>query len=122
MNKEIEYIINITTSATLDATGQWTYTGGLPNGADECCIRQVTYNSSNAAHPVYNVRSDLTNGIIASVASIIGFISNPDTRIQLRTFSANQLMFQVQTATGASTTGASGDFIAINMDFIKYRR
>ena len=121
MNKEIDSIVNITTAAILDTTGQWTYSGGIPI-ADEVVIRQVTYSSTNAFAPVYMIRSDLSNNNIASVCAMKGFTSNPNTRIQLRSPPGNYINFQILLTTGASTTGASLDFVSINLDFIKYRK
>lgn len=119
MNKEIEYVTNVTTSASLDATGQWTL-GQLPF-ADEVVIRQITYSSSNAIKPIFSIWSNLgNNGILASVCACPGFTSNPGTRIQLRNPPQAQTTFQMMLGT-AIATSSSGDFVAINMDFIKYR-
>ena len=122
MNREIEYITNITASAVLDTSGIWTWNMGACPPADECVVRQVTYSSSNAFHPVYQVYSTLTNSAIASVCAIPGFTSCPGTRLQLRTQPQATLTFQILLTTGASTTGALADFVSINLDFIKYRR
>ena len=121
MNKEIDSIVNITTAAILDATGQWTYGGSVPI-ADEVVIRQITYSSTNALATIFSIRSDLSNNVIASVCAIKGFTSNPNTRIQLRTPPGNYINFQLLLPTGASTVLAATDYISINMDFIKYRR
>jgi hypothetical protein len=122
MNREIEYITNVTASAILDTTAQWSYSGQLP-AADEMVIRQITYNSSNAFHPIWNVWTNLgsTSQIVGSVCANIGFVSCPGTRIYLRT-QPSQCEFQLRSVLGLVTTGANLDFVAINFDLIKYRK
>jgi hypothetical protein len=126
MNKEIESIVNVTTVAVLDATGQWTYNSGAIADADEVVIRQITGNSTLAFKTIYLIKSSLNNynGFIGCVGNIPGFVSNPGTRIQLRTPVGNSINFQVFIPTDppAPTTGAATAMVAINMDFIKYRK
>lgn len=120
MNREINYIVNVSTSATLTTTGQWTYLGGLP-AADEVVIRAITYNSSSALHQVFTIQSNLNGSCsIGSVCAIPGFVTNPQTRIQLHAAPPNPLTFQMLFE-GRQVIGQIGDFISIQMDFIKYK-
>ncbi|MDR3571312.1 MAG: hypothetical protein P4L81_03890 [Candidatus Pacebacteria bacterium] len=121
MNKEIEYIQSITSVALLTASGQWSYLSTPPE-ADEMCIRQVTYTSADAGTNLYVVNSNV--GYMGVVSTTRGFTSNPGTRIQLH-HSTGQLQFQLQVPTAGGlvpATPTAGDMIAINIDFIKYRR
>jgi hypothetical protein len=122
MNREIEYITNVTASTVLDETGVWRYNGHLPD-ADEIVIRQITYNSTNAFNPIWNIWANLgsTTQIVGTVCASIGFTSCPGTRIHLRT-PPSQCEFQLRSTMGLTTTGANLDFVAINFDLIKYRK
>ena len=124
MNGEIEMIINATAFALLDATGAWTLTG-VPQ-SDECCIRQITYSSSNASKGIYLIESNMTGSLqyVGSASNIAGFTSNPNTRIHLRHAPPQQITFQLRHPAPFPqvATDATGDWVAINMDFIKYRK
>ena len=123
MNREIEYIQNVTAYCTLDATGAWTHSGGLPSTPDECVIRQITYSSADAAKGVYLIQTSLSNIIVGAVSNIPGFTSCPQTRIQLHS-PVQPIRFQLLVPLNppVPATDCTGDFIAISMDFIKYRR
>lgn len=123
MNKEIESIVNVTVYRILDATGGWTHSGGLPDFADEVVIRQISYDSSTDKG-IYIIQSSLNNGFIGVANSIAGFASSPNTRIQLRTPIPNYISFQLLApfSPPQPITNCVDDMIAINMDFIKYRK
>ena len=123
LNREIESIVNVTAYALLDGTGAWTQNVSLP--ADECVVRQISY-ATGAAKGLYLIFSNIKNDFIGSITTnATGSVSNPGTRIQLRNPLPNALTFQLMhpITIGSLTpaTDTSGDFISINMDFIKYR-
>ena len=123
MNREIEYISSITTTAILDATGSWTMTGA-PQQPNECVVRQITYAGvSVAPFNMYVIQSEIHNGIIGTVCASDSFTSSPQTRIRLYNPLPGTIRFQLLrlTSNGLIPVATATDMISINLDFIKYR-
>ena len=125
MSRDIEYIQNVIAYATIDDTGKFSIQGGFPTNPDEVVIRQITYDSDDAQKVLYLIHSNLSNGIIACVGNINGFVSNPGTRIQTRNPVSNVLTFELFLANKPLipiADGAELDQICISMDFIKWKK
>lgn len=119
---QIDYITNVTASAIIDSTGQFSISGGFPTLVDEIVVRQVNYCGLNATKFNFLVQSNLKNHTIAAVSNISGFMSNPGTRMIFRNPIPPTITFQLTAAFApfAPITSATGDQIVIIMDFIKY--
>jgi len=123
MSRDIEYMANVTAFAELTQDGKFSIQGGFPTNPDEVMIRQITYESDDAAKLLYLVHSNIGNQYIGCIANTSGFVTNPHTRIQTRNPLPNVLTFKLflvsTPAMDASPT--PGDVITIHMDFIKYK-
>jgi hypothetical protein len=121
--REIANIENVTTSATLTATGSWTLSGGFSTTCDEIVIRQITYSSQSASanYAISQILSNISSQVIGSVVNALQAHPCPGTRIKLRAPLPPQLQFQM-IRSGAPTSLCNGDFISIDMDFITYRK
>lgn len=120
MNREIEYIMSVTTSAVLDATGAWIHSGGLPQNPDEVVIRQITFSGIGSNYEAYLLDSSL--GVLGSVACTLGFVVCPQTRIQLRNPLSQSITFQLRQVDLTNAPLWDGDHITVVLDFIKYRK
>lgn len=116
----VESIVNVVSSAILNGTGQWTYSGSLPP-CDEIVVRQATYSSSGGVYPIYIIMSDLTSSPIAAVSPIVGFMSNPGTRIMNPRQLQSRINFQLLTCDGLTAIPGGIDYVSVSLDFIKYR-
>lgn len=124
MCRDIEYITQVNAWGILTADGTLSIQGGFPMDPDEVVIRQILYSSENANKGIYLVRTNINNQIIGSVSNILGFVTNPETRIRLRSPLTNIITFEVLAPMNPPVPGLvdADDLISIHMDFIKYRR
>ena len=67
MSREIDYIANVTAFADLSASGEFSIQGGFPISPDEIVIRQLTYESDDAAKLLYLVHSNISNQYIGCI-------------------------------------------------------
>lgn len=121
MSREIESITNVVSYAIL-VNDKWTYTGNFPPSPDEIVIRQITYSSEKADPRILLVNSSV--GLLGSIVAVPSYVSNPGTRIKVRNPISNPLEFWLSIPTQGSMMPAANvddDYIAIHMDFIKYR-
>jgi len=120
MNREIDYIISVSTSTQLDGTGQWTHSGGLPQTPDEVVVRQIVYTSPGAAFEIYHIDSSL--GTLGSVVPSPLFVACPQTRLQLRNPLSQSITFQMRSARDDLVPAWALDRISITLDFVKYKK
>jgi len=121
MSRDVEYIQNVTAFAFLDQRGEFSMQGGFPTNPDEVVIRQVTYDSADAAKVLYLIHSNINNSIIGCIGNTNGFASNPGTRIQTKNPLPNVLTFKIMLGLVPAGVAVEFDQITICMDFIKYK-
>ena len=105
-----------------DDTGKFVYNGAVPT-ADEVVVRQINYSGTDGAAVIgiYAVHSNLNDGVIGLCSNLEGYVSNPQTRIQLRNCPTNLefQLFQTTMDNPRKPAGVAGEFIGLSLDFIQ---
>ena len=103
-------------------SGKFVYNGAVPT-ADEVVVRQINYSGTDgtAVIGIYAVHSNLNDGVIGLCSNSEGYVSNPQTRIQLRNCptSLEFQVFQTTKDNPRKPAGEDGEFIGLSLDFIQ---